>query len=145
MKGVLILIGSLVVILLMPALLASIISFRSTDYTAQYDVDTGGGITTTDIALSQSLFSSATSNAEVTSNNSADAPVPSAYVSATKTLTVEGLNAADSRRLTIIYKISSLDDYLGADVASKMWPILLILGVIGLIAGAVYHSVRGSD
>jgi hypothetical protein len=95
--------------------------------------------------LVESLYDSATSRVSVSSNVTADAPIASSYVSATKTLTVIGLDADTTHRLTVTYEIDALDLYPGAGVGAKVWPMMLILGVIGIIAGAVYSATRHGD
>ena len=144
MKSATMIIGAIIIILLLAATLTAINSFRMADYEEPHNVTTTGN-TTADIVLSQSLFNSETYNVAVSSNLTDDAPVPSSYVSATKTLTVSGLKTNDSRRLTITYKIDSLDDYYAVGIAARVWPILLGLGVIGLIVGAVYNAMKHGD
>ncbi len=145
MKSALMLIGACIVILLLPAILPSISDFRSQDYSEDHIVTTNVSETQSEISLSQELYSDATYNAVVTSNISEDAPIPSSYVSATQVLTVTGLEADNTRRLTVDYKIDALPEYPGASVASAIWPLLIIVGVIGIIAGAVYSAVRHGE
>lgn len=145
MRALQLILGAIVIILLMGAMLAGITSFRTQDYTEQHDVTTGANVTSSAITLSQELFGAHTYNAEVTSNITADAPIPSSYVEASQALTVTGLDDSNSRRLTVVYKISSLDDYWGADLGARAWPLFLVLGVIGIIVGAVVVAARGRD
>ncbi len=145
MKSVLLLIGAGIIILLLPAILTGVNDFRMTDYEEPHVATTGGAVTTADITLSQSLFGDHTYNASISSNITADAPIPSSYASATKILTVSGLQASQTRRLTITYKIDSLEDYYGAGIGARAWPIMLVLGVIGVIVGAVYNATRHGD
>ncbi len=145
MKSVLLVISACIVILFLPAILDSVNSFRSTDYDVEYDATTSANVTSADIVLSQELFDENTAFVTVTSNLTLDAPVPSSYDEATQTLTIDGLEANESRRLSLTYKIPSLDTYTGADVGAKIWPLMLVLGVIGIIAGAVYNAVRHGE
>lgn len=146
MKALALIIGAAVVILLLGAVISAINDFQTTDVQEPYNITTGGGITTADIILSQELFGDNTISATVTSNFTADAPVPSTYDSSTQTLTITGLVESESRRLTIDYKTDGLWNFPGAGVATRMWPIMLVLGVIGLIAGAVIVATRhGGD
>jgi len=145
MKSVLLLVGACIIILLLPAILGSVNDFRMTDYEEPHIVATGGAETTADITLSQALFGDNTYNASITSNVTADAPIPSSYASATKVPTVSGLETSETRRLTITYKIDSLENYYGAGLGARVWPLMLVLGVIGVIVGAVYNATRHGD
>lgn len=144
MKPIMYILGAVVIILMAPAVILSITDFRATDYEEPHNVTTNATATTSDITLTQELFDDLTYNATVTSNNTADAPVPSSYATSTRVLTVSGLNADDSRRLTVSYKVSSLSPYWGADLGGRTWPLFLVLGVIGVIAGAIYAATKGS-
>lgn len=138
MKPLMYILGSVIIIFMLPAALLSFTDFRSGDYEEPHNVDTGVGETTADIVLTQDLFDEDRSYVTITSNLTADAPVPSAYVDSTRTLTVSGLQASDSRRLTVDYKVSKLSSYWAADLGTRTVPLFIILGIIGIIAGAVY-------
>lgn len=146
MKSALLLMAAIIIALLLPSTAESINDFRTAEYTEPHIVTTAPAVTTSDITLSQSLFSDATANVEITSNNTADAPIPLSYVKATKVLTVSGLSADDVRNLSIIYKIDDLADDLGAGLSARILLTLYVLGIFGLIGGAVYQATRrGSD
>ena len=145
MKSVILIISACMIILLLPAVLLSINEFRMTEYEEPHIITTAAEVTTSDITLSQELFSGETYNAVVTSNITADAPIPSSYVSSTQVLTVTGLEADNSRTLTITYEIDALNDYIGAGLGATIWPIMLVLGVIGIIVAAVYQATRRND
>lgn len=142
MKSATQIIVACLIILMLPAVILAINMFRMTDQTDPFNVTTGGAVTTADVTLSQSLFDDATYNVVVTSNNTADAPIASTYTSATKLLHVTGLNAEDYRQLSVVYKIDALSSYYAAGVGTKIWPIFLVLGTIGLIIGAVYTAMK---
>ena len=145
MKPVTLLLGAVVIILMMAAVLTAVNDFRMTEYEESHVATTGGAETTYDVTLSQELFSDETYNAVVTSNVTADAPIPSSYASATQILTVTGLEASETRLLTITYQIDSLEDYFGASLGARVWPLMLVLGVIGVIVGAVYNATRHGE
>ena len=142
MKSASLLFAALFLILMLAGMLAAGNEFRSLEYTAPYIVTTGGGVTTADISLSQELFSDATANAIITSNDTDDAPIPFAYVHATKVLTVSGLAASTTRNLSIVYRIDALTDWPGASLVFRFMLMLLVVGIIGLIAGSVYQVTR---
>jgi len=145
MKSALLLISALMVILLLPAGLTAINDFRMTDHTELHVVTTVAPDTTGDVTLTQDLFNTSVVNAEVSSNNTLDAPLAQSYASATNVLTVAGLQTDAIRTLTIVYKIDALSDYFGAQIGTKVWPLFLILGVIGLIVAAVYNATKRGE
>ena len=141
MKPVMLIIGAIMVILLLGATLTAIQSFRGGDYTDTFNVTTTNETSVSKV-LSQSLLDDVTANAVISSNCTDDAPVPSSYTSATKALVIAGLETSTQRILTVAYKYPQLDTYWGADLGARAWPLFLVLGVIGIIAGAVYSATR---
>lgn len=133
------------VILLLSAILAGINSFRTTDQEDSYNVTTTSDNSSI-VTLSQDLFNAKTYNASVVSNLTSDAPIASTYASATKKLTITGLTTNASRLLTVTYKIDSLEDFPGVAQFCTVWPLLMGLGVFGLIVGGIYYAFRsGGD
>jgi len=145
MKSIILIISACLIIILLPAVLLSINDFRMDDYEASYTTATGANATTTDLTLTQELFSDETYNAVVTSNLTSDAPIPSSYVAATQVLTVSGLTASNSRLLTVTYQIDALGDYMGMGILSTVWPIFIGMGVLGIIVAAVYQATKKND
>jgi len=137
-------IGAVMVILLLGAAMTGIRDFRSSEYTELHNVTTGGGVTTASVNITQDLFDSETSYATISSNVTTDAPIPSGYTPATNTLAISGLVASQLRQLTIVYRYGQLGDYFAADLGARTWPLFLVLGVIGVIAGAVYSAAKGN-
>ncbi len=145
-KSVGTIIGACLIILLLSSILVGINTFRSTDHTESHGhVETGAAVTSADVVLTLALFDATIANATVTSNTTLDIPLVTAYTSSTKALTVTGLHASDNRTLTIAYKIGDLDSYLAADLGSRLYPVLLVLGVIGIIIGAVVNAFKRTD
>lgn len=144
MKAVVLIFAAIVMIGFLPLTIESINDFRSRDYTAPYIITTTAS-SEADIILSQPLFSGATANVVLASNITADAPIPITYVSATKTLTITGLALNSVRNLSVVYKIDALTDYFGAGVVARIWPAVIILGIISLIASAVYVGTRRGE
>lgn len=145
MRAVPMIIGACIVILLLGAVLAGITVFRSGEYVEPHNVTTGAGVTTSDVVLTQALLDDGTNFATISSNLTGDAAVPSSYVSATKTLSVGGLLESQSRQLEVTYRYNQLSSYWAADILCKMWPVLLGLGVVGIIVGSVITANRGGD
>ena len=144
MRPVMLGIGAIMIILLMGAAMTGIRDFRSSEYTELHNVTTAANVTTDSVILTQDLFNDETSNVTISSNITADAPVSSGYTSATNTLAISGLVASQLRQLTVVYRYGQLGDYWAADLGARSWPIFLVLGVIGVIAGAVY-AAKGNN
>lgn len=145
MKPALLVLAAIVIILFMPAVMASINDFRADDYTELHIATTTSPDTSENVTLTQDLLNNSLVNVTVSSNNTNDAPLPALYTSATNVLRVDGLETDARRTLTVVYKIGALDDYVAADMGAKVWPTLIILGVFGVIAGAVYTSTKPGD
>jgi len=134
-------IGACIVILLLGAVMTGIQSFRSDEYTELHNVTTASA-NSSSITLTQDLFDGETAYVTLSSNVTGDAPRPSSYTAATNALLVVGLQPSTTRQLTVTYDYSRLSSYWGADLGARAWPLFLILGVIGVIAGAVYAAAR---
>lgn len=147
MKPVMLVLGALVVLFLMGAGMTALIGFRAGDYTDTFNVTTDNATTTSDCTLSQDVLDDQKAYISISSNSTDDAPVPSSYNSGTEVLTVGGLHASTQRMLTVTYKYPLLSSttYWGADLAARALPLVLILGVIGVIFGAVYTAARGQN
>ncbi len=143
MKALISLFGGTFLIILMASTMGAINDFRSAATTATYDVTTAAGVTSTNLTLSQGVLDTFLPNVtSVSSNLTADAPIASTLISST-VLTVSGLEANDARRLTVIYRAPKLDNYTGADLAAKWWPLFLVISIIGVIVGALIKSFQG--
>lgn len=142
MKAIILIIGVCLIILLLAPVMAGIKDFRSAGKTEPHNVTTGESATTGTLTLSKALYDDDTAHVTITSNNTNDAAVPSSYASATRLLTVSGLVASTSRQLSVAYRYNQLDSFWGADLGAKTWPLLLGLGIIGIIVGAVIQATR---
>lgn len=73
----------------------------------------------------------------IVSDNALDAPLPDSYVTATKTLTVRGLAASDTRGLTVTYDYGSLQDH-AANIGTflGMTPLFITIALISLVVCA---------
>ncbi len=145
MKPAMMVISAILIILLMRSALTSINNFRMASYAEPHIVATVSPDTSGNVTLTQALYNSSVVNAVVTSPNTNDAPLSALYTSSTKVLWVQGLETNQTRTLTVTYKIDALTDYLGAAAAVVVWPLFLILGVIGIIAGAVFTAMKNRD
>lgn len=145
MKAVGTIIGACLVILLLGAVITGILDFRSAEYTEPHNVTTAGGVTTANVTLVAELFNDELAYVTIVSNDTDDAAVPSTYTSATKVLLISGLAESTTRQLTVTYRYGQLSQYWAADLGARSWPLLIILGVIGVIVGAVISAYRARD
>lgn len=138
MKGVVALIGVGIVILMLGSIMLALGAFRGADFTEPHNVPSGN--VTTQIVLANQVLDDSTTHITVVSDESTDAPVPYLYVAGTRTLTINGLDDAVSRTLTITYKVPRLDTF--SDTAARFFPAFMILGGIGIVVGAVIAAFR---
>jgi hypothetical protein len=137
MKSLSYIIGLGVVLILLGAFLTGIHNARVTSYSQIVPtVTTGGGVYSDDVTLIEPLFQDAIPSVLAITSSLSDpleAPSASAYVPATKVLTVIGLKAGETRNLTITYDYGSLD--ATSDTFMNLLPLLLIVG--GVICASV--------
>jgi hypothetical protein len=143
MKAATILIAACIILAMFGGVMAAIHSFRGVDFTEPHIITTGGGVTTATITLAADVMDDENTNISVTSTNALDAPVPFAYTSTTRQLTVNGLAASDTRTLTITYPVLRLDAF--SDTAARFFPAYLILALLCCIGGAAYAAFRRGE
>lgn len=142
MKGIMTLVGVVIIIMMLGAMMAAVVTFRSTDVTASYNVTTDGNTTQTSIVLANDVLDDNKVNITVTSSDTDDAPIPYAYTESTKTLTVTGLAISTTRTLTVVYKVASQDGIV--DTLAKYFPVFLVLGLISIVVGIIYTAVQNA-
>ena len=140
MKVVSILIGAGICLLMLGGLMSAIKAARGSNFTESHIIATGSGITQENITLAATVMDGLNTNVIVTSTNPLDAPIPYTLNAITKQLTVTGLNASDTRTLTITYPIADLDGF--TDEVVRFIPAFWIIGVLCCIGGAGYMAFR---
>ena len=143
MKIVLTLFGVMFILMMFGGMLSAIHAFRGSDFTEPHIVVTADGQTSVTITLASDVMDGDNTNIIVTSSNQLDAPVPFAYDTANRQVTIDGLNANDTRTLTITYPISQLDGF--TDEAAKLIPAYIILAAICAVAGSCYFAFKRGD
>ena len=144
-SGILVLLAVILMLLLSSAL-TGINDFRMTDQTELHAKTTTSPATSANCTLTCDLFNDDIANvSSVTSNNTSDAPLAAAYTSSTNALRVDGLITDSSRTLTIVYKRDGLTEAPGASIGAKILPVLLLLAIIGLLAGAVIQATKHGE
>lgn len=139
MKAASNLIAAGIIILLLYAMILALDQFRLEDRTDYFTV--ASGATSANVTLTQDLYNDDTQNvSSVSSNVTTDAAVASTYTSSTNVLLISGLDSSASHYLTVVYSIDRLGEYYGAGAASRVLPVLLILGIISIVGGAVFQA-----
>ena len=87
---------------------AGIYDFRTDVREDSFNVTTGVGETTADVVLVKSLYDDDISTVTALSDNATDTPTVDSYDTATRALTVGGLQADSSREITVSYDVYSL-------------------------------------
>jgi hypothetical protein len=146
MKAALAIIGVVIILILFGTMMSGINDAQTLERTDTFvGVVTGGGITEADVVLVADPFNnSILSVTSLTSNEVLDGPLPDSYVTGTNTLTVRGLNASDTRTLTVVYDYGSLTGSVGTFLG--MIPIFVAIAAVLIIIGAgiaVFASRRG--
>jgi hypothetical protein len=143
MKSVFVIIGVIVVILMFGVMISGIKSAQTAERIDLYNSVTGGGDFDTDVVLVGTLYDDDLLNATITSDNALDAPVPTLYVPLTRTLTVSGLVASDTRQLTVTYLYGSLTGAAAsAGTFLGITPLLVAVGVLLLIVAVLVTAFK---
>lgn len=138
MKALLGVIGIIIILLLFGTFMGGIKDAQTDERTDTFAaVVTGGGVTTADVELVTDIYdNNILEVTEITSDLGTDSPLPDTYVSATNTLTVRGLTAAQTRTLTVTYRYDSLAG-TDAEPTGKFLGFLPIMVIIVCICIAV--------
>jgi len=139
--GILAILMIIITVAFLPDLFESVHDARAGSDTVSANVTTTAGDNDATITLIRSLYNdSLASVTSISSNVTADTPVATNYVDASKTLTVGGLQASKGHMLTVVHEYDQTDEFTGAGPSLAIMPTLVILGIIG-IAGALMYKV----
>lgn len=142
MKAAGLLIAAVIIVLSLPAMLTSLDDFRLDEQVDTYVVTTDNSTTTYSATLSQDLYNDDEVNASVSSNYTSDAPIASSYTAASNALLITGLAISQTHYLTVTYNIEGLTDYYGAFTATRMIPLLFVLGIMAIVVGSAVNAWR---
>jgi hypothetical protein len=142
MKGVMTLIGVVVVIMMLGAMMLALNTFRAEAITAPYNVTTDGSTEQAAVTLANDVLDDNKINITVTSSDQDDAPIPFTYVASTNVLTITGLAISTTRTLTVIYDTAAQNQIV--DLLAKYFPVFLILGIIAIVGGLIYTAVQNA-
>ena len=114
-------------------------TWRTDDISEDIVVSTGAGVTSANATLSYNLYQEAIAEVQsISSNDTDDTPVASAYTDATKVLLVTGLDDSESHILTIDYYAEKDDT-----VMRVIGPFLAFMIFGFLLLGIVWGVVKG--
>ena len=122
---------------LMPDAINSVIT---EPYSENFETVTGVGETSAVETLSYSNYFEDLTDMSVTSDNEDDSPAITDYDETDYDTTVSGLNANDSRILTITYAREAHQEFWGTPQLLRLLPFLLIIGLVGLCLWGLYSS-----
>ena len=128
------------VILFLGGIMWAIGQFRGADFQEPHIITTAAGVTSQVLILANPVLDDTTVNIKLASNDINDAPVPFTYNSVGRQLTINGLNASDTRTLIVDYLVPRLPGYI--DLLASFFPAFLILGCIVAIVGACVAAFR---
>lgn len=139
MKVVMTILGVIIIILMFGVMLNGINNAQTDTRTDSFSVTTAPGVTTGDVVLVTLLYGADINNVvSITSDVGTDVPLPDTYVAGTRTLTVRGLTADDTRTLNVEYKYDALTgDAAPVSTFFGFTPMLIIIAVILVIVGAM--------
>lgn len=137
-------VGIVVGLILIATILPSVITDVATDdYSENFNVSTGVGITSTDETLTYDHYYGDLTDLSATSDNENDTPVVMTYNEDTKVVNVDGLEASASRILNIAYVREAHQEFTGTSTFIRMIPLILVLGLIVAGIWGLFTGIRG--
>lgn len=136
-------VGIIIILILAGSVLPGVVDETASDsYSEPFSVTTGGGVTTTNETLSYASYYDDLTGISAASDNIADTPVVMTYDSTTDEVGIAGLQASDSRILTVTYSREAGTQFYGFGSFMRLLPFLVIVG--GLIACivAIYTGIK---
>lgn len=116
-----------------------ITNLRTEPITNGGTVITGGGVTSGDVVLTREIFNDNLNNiTSITSTDVSDTPTATTYDYLTNTLTIDGLEASQTRTLTIVYRSELVDVFWQA--IGPFMPFLIFGGILAAIGYFVWKG-----
>jgi hypothetical protein len=98
------------------------------------NVTTGAGDNDATVTLVNPLYLDSLAYIDsITSNVTGDSPVATSYNTATQVLTVAGLQVSSGHLLTVQHEYDQTAEFTGTGDTLAMAPVVLILGIIGIL------------
>jgi hypothetical protein len=111
-------------------------------YSEPFDVTTGPGVTNATETLSYEHFPGDLTDLTADSDNDDDNPVVMRYDEDTYDVLVAGLQASDSRILTINYVRPKGQEFVGVTGFYRMMPFLLVVGLFAAGLWGIFSAVK---
>jgi len=136
-------VGIVIILILAGSVLPDIVDETASDsYSEPFSVTTGGGVTTTNETLSYASYYDDLTGLSATSDNVADTPVVMSYDSTTYEVGIAGLQASDSRILTVAYSREAGTQFYGFGGFMRLLPFLVIVGGVIACIVAIYTGIK---
>lgn len=144
MQVVIGIVGVAILMIVFPIIMTATHDLQTDDQADAFEaVVTGVGETAADVVLTIDLYSDDTEHVlSITSDNENDTPVAGTYTAATNTLNVTGLNADDTRTLTVEYETDALTDYTGMSALVGMTPLLIWVSILAIVIGGTWYAFK---
>lgn len=141
MKVIMMIVGVILGLIFIGSLMPDAINSVITEsYSENYETVTGVGETSAVETLSYANYFEDLTDMSVTSDNEDDSPAITDYDETDYDTTVSGLNANDSRILTITYAREANQQFTGVSQLLRLLPFLLIIGLVGVCLWGLYSS-----
>jgi len=134
-KSVIGFIGVGVILLLMSMMMTAVKGSTTAPRTDSFSVTTGGGETTAIIGTQEFPWKGLTSSVETISSSQPTLDFPLCSFVSGNEVTVSGLDASQTRVLTVTYLYDSNQGFMGASQMATIVPLLLWVGIICLVIG----------
>ena len=134
-KSVIGLIGIGVVIILMSVIMSGLKSSATDSRQDSFSVTTTGGQTTAIVGTQELPWKGLTSSVETISSSQPTLDFPLCSFVSGNEVTVSGLDASQTRVLTVTYLYDSNQGFMGASQMATIVPLLLWVGIICLVIG----------
>lgn len=129
----------------LPDLMISTHQALTDEDTITANITTGVDTTTGIVNLTETLWDdNLGSVTSLTSTLGADTPAAQSYDSTNNRLTVSGLQANQTRVLTVIHEYDATEDYVGTKQTLQMGPTLIVLVLCLGIPAAIIWKMFGS-
>jgi hypothetical protein len=148
MRSILLTFGAMLIILMFPVLLTSIQDARTDEYTQNFvGVSTAANVTAANVTLAIDVWEDTVSSvSSINSSTGTESPTADAYNSATRLLTIGGLDANSSRNMTVLYlhQASTVSDLQTTEYLFTVVIWFAVLVVLGLLVAALFHAFQGA-
>lgn len=130
------------IVLWMLPLTQAIYDYRTDIYEDIYNYETGAGVTTANVVLTNPIYNDDTNTIELFSDLSTDVPLFGAYNTTTRLLSVNGCTASANRTLRVDYDIDALVSQPALSTFMDWLPYIWMIIISVLPMAAIYVIIR---